>query len=113
MSEFEGMSRKEAEDQISSKYNTTGKLSNCCGEDAGQYEDQGICPSCKEHCDWVVECEKCEGKGYTNEYCLACNGSGEGCADGTRCSACKGSGNCQEQCDDCDGTGELNGDEDE
>ena len=31
------------------------KISSCCGEPAGEYEDVGICPLCKEHCDW--ECE--------------------------------------------------------
>jgi hypothetical protein len=29
--------------------------SNCCGTPAGEYEDIGICPACKEHCDWVSE----------------------------------------------------------
>lgn len=28
------------------------KYSNCCGVLAGEYEDAGICPNCKEHCDW-------------------------------------------------------------
>tara|TARA_R110002020_G_scaffold104061_1_gene243675 strand:+ start:262 stop:423 length:162 start_codon:yes stop_codon:yes gene_type:complete len=26
--------------------------STCCGAAAGEYEDVGICPDCKEHCDW-------------------------------------------------------------
>ena len=29
-------------------------LSTCCGAVAGEYEDYGICPSCKEHCDFVT-----------------------------------------------------------
>ena len=29
--------------------------SNCCYSEAGEYEDAGICPECKEHCEWVDE----------------------------------------------------------
>ena len=29
--------------------------SNCCWAEAGEYEDFGICPSCKEHCEWEEE----------------------------------------------------------
>ena len=29
--------------------------SGCCGAEAGEYEDVGICPQCKEHCDWESE----------------------------------------------------------
>ena len=82
-------------------------LSNCCGEPAGESYDIRICPSCKEHCDWLVECDECEGKGFTSETCTACNGSGEGPADGTRCQACKGKGGVHEQCSKCDGSGEM------
>ena len=31
------------------------KFSNCCGTVAGAYEDSGICPKCKEHCEWELE----------------------------------------------------------
>ena len=55
----------------------------------------------------TFDCDACEGKGYIEETCMHCNGSGEGCADGTRCSACKGTGCSMEQCDKCDGTGEM------
>lgn len=27
-------------------------LSECCGAIAGEFEDVGICPECKEHCEW-------------------------------------------------------------
>lgn len=30
-------------------------FSECCGAYAGEYEDYGICPECKEHCEWVNE----------------------------------------------------------
>ena len=53
------------------------------------------------------DCEACEGKGFTNEYCSWCSGSGEGCADGTRCSACKGTGNEASECQLCNGTGKV------
>ena len=29
--------------------------SECCGAAAGDYEDVGICPDCKEHCDFIEE----------------------------------------------------------
>ena len=31
------------------------KYSSCCYSEAGEYEDVGICPDCKEHCDWVSD----------------------------------------------------------
>ena len=27
-------------------------VSSCCGAEAGEYEDVGICPDCKEHTTW-------------------------------------------------------------
>jgi len=38
------------------------------------------------------ECPDCEGLGFIETICSYCNGSGEGCADGTRCNACHGTG---------------------
>jgi hypothetical protein len=29
--------------------------SNCCGAAAGEYEDVGICPACKEHCEFETD----------------------------------------------------------
>jgi len=55
----------------------------------------------------MKECENCEGQGYTEGYCYACNGSGEGCADGTTCRRCKGSGSDRCECEECGGTGEI------
>lgn len=37
------------------------KTSNCC--DSTQIDDYDLCPKCKEHCGWYVECEACEGNG--------------------------------------------------
>ena len=28
-------------------------VSNCCSSGAQGYEDYGICPDCKEHCDFI------------------------------------------------------------
>ena len=47
------------------------KVSECCGAanrvicfDAGvDYQDMGICPSCKDHCDWVDESDVFEMMG--------------------------------------------------
>jgi len=52
-----------------------------------------------------IECEACEGIKYIESYCGACNGSGEGWADGTKCGACGGSGSEREECEACQGTG--------
>ena len=30
-------------------------ISECCSAEAGEYEDVGICPDCKEHCTWIYE----------------------------------------------------------
>lgn len=30
-------------------------VSSCCGASGIEYEDYGICPDCKEHCDFVIE----------------------------------------------------------
>ena len=32
-------------------------ISNCCGASDMRYEDYGICPDCKEHCEFVNEDE--------------------------------------------------------
>ena len=31
--------------------------SECCGAEGGDYEDVGICPDCKEHCDFIEDDE--------------------------------------------------------
>jgi len=59
----------------------------------------------------MTECEDCEGKGWLEELCGSCNGSGEGCADGTRCRSCKGKGVEMCICETCDGEGEVEQDE--
>ena len=35
-------------------------VSSCCAIDAGEFEDVGICPLCKEHCCWIEEGEEDE-----------------------------------------------------
>lgn len=32
-------------------------ISNCCGASDMRYEDYGICPDCKEHCEFINEDE--------------------------------------------------------
>ena len=76
-------------------------ISNCCSaEDRDAYGDMGICPKCREHCDFLEECDKCED-GIIEEYCDACNGSGEGMHADTTCQVCKGKGVQRSLCD-CD-----------
>ncbi len=58
-----------------------------------------------------MQCETCEGIGYTGELCFTCNGSGEGMYDGSRCYACKGKGYVICACEECDGTGIINEEE--
>jgi hypothetical protein len=31
------------------------KVSSCCGASGFEFEDYGICPDCKEHCDFEEE----------------------------------------------------------
>ena len=33
------------------------KYSSCCGAEAGDFEDVGICPDCKEHCEFIEDDE--------------------------------------------------------
>ena len=28
-------------------------ISDCCGMPAGEFFDVGICPACREHCEWI------------------------------------------------------------
>jgi hypothetical protein len=30
-------------------------VSECCGAEAGEFEDAGICPDCLEHCDFIED----------------------------------------------------------
>jgi len=30
-------------------------VSECCGAVAGEFEYVGICPECREHCEWEKE----------------------------------------------------------
>jgi len=77
-------------------------ISNCCSaEDREGFGDMGICPKCREHCEWYEECEDCED-GIIQEYCDACNGTGEGMHADTKCRYCyKSRGVVHHQCD-CD-----------
>ena len=33
-------------------------VSDCCGAEAGEFYDYGICPDCREHCEWVSDEEE-------------------------------------------------------
>lgn len=33
-------------------------ISECCSDEAGEYLDIGICPDCKEHCEFIDEEEE-------------------------------------------------------
>ena len=33
-------------------------VSNCCGASDIRFEDYGICPDCKEHCDFEEETDE-------------------------------------------------------
>ena len=55
----------------------------------------------------MVECEACEGNGYTDEICTNCNGSGEGMYDGTKCRVCKGRGEQRYDCEECHAQGVI------
>ena len=40
------------------------KISDCCGAEAysngdSSTEDYGICPDCKEHCEYIKVCDEC------------------------------------------------------
>ena len=60
--------------------------SECCGEEmTGGYEDVGICPKCRDHCDGVEDCPECYGMGIVPDAtpekpgieCTSCNGTVE------------------------------------
>lgn len=68
------------------------KVSDCCGAPAysngdSSTEDFGICPDCREHCEYISddECEECNGSGQLERnidgadvmtVCFYCDGSG-------------------------------------
>lgn len=60
--------------------------SDCCGYHTNE-TDYGICPRCKEHCDWEPDEEEDD-----ETMCSHCSGTGEGQYDGSRCNVCKGTG---------------------
>lgn len=46
-------------------------LSDCCGAEPRSNGDMdtkdiGICPECGDHCDYNIECEECNGTGFSN-----------------------------------------------
>jgi len=51
--------------------------STCCGAYTDM-EEYGICPDCKEHCDFEKDCDNCNGFGWVNdkEECPVCKGEG-------------------------------------
>jgi len=62
------------------------KVSDCCGAANFEAEDYGICPACKEHCDFIYEGDD------EPPLCSWCNGTGQGDTPDTTCPKCKGSG---------------------
>jgi DnaJ-class molecular chaperone len=64
-------------------------------------------PDCAKNIEQIEEseCLACEGSGAVEHNCRQCNGSGEGCADGTTCHSCHGRGSKKAECEDCDGRG--------
>jgi DnaJ-class molecular chaperone len=68
-------------------------ISECCSAaPVGLSEDYGICPKCKEHCDYVdaddygSPCDVCHGSGETVDY------SGRDQPDYQTCRECRGTG---------------------
>lgn len=53
-----------------------------------------------------MNCTVCNGKGYIDDTCQSCNGSGEGMHDGLTCLMCHGSGVQTIECEACNGTGD-------
>ena len=38
-------------------------VSDCCGAEAGEFCDYGICPDCREPCEWLdTDEEESEGR---------------------------------------------------
>jgi DnaJ-class molecular chaperone len=70
-------------------------VSDCCSAAGdGLFEDHGICPKCKEHCEYVEDdddygspCDGCGGSGEVVDYsrhdqpdyqtCRECRGTGK------------------------------------
>jgi hypothetical protein len=48
---------------------------------------------------YEIQCEICNDTGRVGERCPACDGSGEGMADGTTCYRCRGAGEIGVACD--------------
>jgi len=50
--------------------------SNCCGAFTNM-EELGICPECKDHCEFEEECNNCNGVGEVEGLgCYECDGTG-------------------------------------
>ena len=60
--------------------------SDCCGAYTDM-EEIGICPDCKEHCEFKWEEDEDD-----EQMCSHCSGTGEGQYDGSRCNVCNGTG---------------------
>ena len=55
----DGLSEGQIEPQ-SPLYEGSHLISECCGVPAGEFEDIGICPKCREYAEWVDESEEVE-----------------------------------------------------
>lgn len=69
------------------------KVSNCCNASNIDFEDYGICPECREHCEFIEEdtCEFCEGTGEVYRNIPGNEGEPEYDIEG-ECPECKGTG---------------------
>jgi len=54
-----------------------------------------------------TSCPDCDGLGFIDEHCNACNGSGEGMSSDTLCRKCGGMGVEMSECETCRGSGET------
>jgi len=61
----------------------------------------------------TISCSDCDGLGFIDEHCEACNGSGEGMAADTICGKCSGLGVEMTECETCGGSGEMEQESDE
>ena len=56
-------------------------VSNCCSAGAQGFEDYGLCPACKEHCDFIdldmIEHQEgfIEGLEWALKYYAVCDGN--------------------------------------
>jgi RecJ-like exonuclease len=66
--------------------------SNCCHAFTNM-EELGICPDCKDHCDFEEECDRCEGYGFLLSFEIDKNSLNNNSSSPTIvCNVCNGTG---------------------